>query len=92
MGAYIVVDATPIDSDIVKQYSAYAAPIVEKYKGKFIAKGNIRSLTSGEHHKLKVIIEFPDVEHAHNWYNSEEYQELIQLRDQGMDSVFHIIE
>jgi len=38
-----------------------------------------------------VVIQFPDRQAAVNWYHSAEYQAIIPLRDQGMDSVFHLV-
>jgi len=39
----------------------------------------------------KLIIRFPDRESAVNWYRSPEYQEIIPVRDQAMDSQFHLV-
>jgi len=91
MSTYIVADITPKDINSLKEYSEAAGPIVEKYNGKFIAKGGIESLTGGEHHKMKVILEFPDQKSASDWYSSDEYQALIPIRNKGMDAIFHLI-
>lgn len=91
MSAYIIADVTPKDITSLQEYSAAAGPIVEKYNGKFLAKGAIESLTIGEHHKVKVILEFPDQKSASDWYSSSEYQALIPLRNKGMDASFHLI-
>ena len=92
MSAFIVADITPTsDVDSLKLYSQAAASTVKKFNGKFLAKGAIETFTNDVPKKMKIILEFPDSESANGWYNSEEYQELIPLRDKGMDAVFHLI-
>ncbi|MFQ3245010.1 MAG: hypothetical protein ACJAYF_000396 [Arenicella sp.] len=91
MSAFIVADITPTDIDSLKKYSEAAGPTLEKYNGKFLAKGPIETLTGDDHSKMKIILEFPDQDSANNWYKSDEYQALIPLRDKGMDAVFHLI-
>ncbi len=92
MSAFIVADINPTtDTDSLKQYSQAAASTVEKFNGKFLAKGTIESFSGDAPRKMKIILEFPDSESANGWYNSDEYQALIPLRDKGMEAVFHLI-
>jgi len=42
-------------------------------------------------HPLKAVIQFPDKESARNWYNSDAYQAIIPLRNEGMHSQFHLV-
>ncbi len=91
MSAFIIVDITPLNADKLKEYGAAAASTIAQYQGEFVVKGPIESLTGGEHHQNKVVIQFPDRQAAVNWYHSAEYQAIIPLRNQGMDSVFHLV-
>jgi len=92
----VVVDLTPINKEKLTEYSLQAAETLIPFNGHFIAKGpieilNAEELTEGSAYSMKAIIEFPDKESAHNWYNSEAYQAIIPLRKQGMKSQFHLV-
>ena len=91
MSAFIVVDMTPTDVEKLQEYSAAAAPTVARYDGEFVVRGAIEPLNGGNHRETKVIIQFPDREAALNWYESDDYQNLIPLRDQCMDATFHLV-
>ena len=91
MTTYIVVDVTPTDTEKLKQYSAMAAETLIPFNGEFVAKGPIMALHGNKPFHMKVIIGFPDYESATGWYNSAAYQAIIELRDQGADSQFHLI-
>ncbi|OUR63755.1 hypothetical protein A9Q74_00200 [Colwellia sp. 39_35_sub15_T18] len=91
MTALIIVDLTPINKDKLAAYSAEAAKTLVTYQGEFLSKGPIVSLHGKSAFTTKVIIQFPSSEKALNWYNSEEYQAIIPIRDAGMESQFHLI-
>lgn len=92
MNAYVVVDLTPQDKEKMQQYSAAAAATIAEYQGEFIAKGAIEALGQNElSFSTKVIIQFPNKEKALAWYQSDAYQKIIPLRDQGMKSQFHLV-
>ena len=91
MSAFFVVDMTPTDVERLQEYGAAAAAIIARYDGEFVVKGAIEPLNGGSHQQTKVIIQFPDREAALNWYQSDDYQALIPLRDRGMDATFHLV-
>jgi uncharacterized protein (DUF1330 family) len=91
MSAFVVVDLTPTDPEKIREYGAAAAATVAQFEGEFVVKGAIEPLNGGSHHQTKAVIRFPDREAALNWYQSDEYQALTPLQDQGMDSTFHLV-
>jgi uncharacterized protein (DUF1330 family) len=91
MSAYIIVGLTPKDTDKLQQYGASVPPILAKYSGEILKKGPAEKLQGDFAHLFQVVIAFPNREKALGWYNSDEYQALIPLRDQGMDSEFQLI-
>lgn len=91
MAAFIVVDLTPIDTEKLAEYSAKAAKTLIPFEGEFLVKGPIDSLYGEANFAAKVIIQFPSNEQAKGWYNSEAYQSIIDLRNKGMNSQFHLI-
>ena len=54
---------------------------VEKYGGKFLIRGGKFEKLEGDWHPTRVVLlEFPSLEQAKRWYNSEEYREPKALR------------
>jgi len=91
MSALVIVDLTPINKDLLSDYSRQAVETLSPFGGKFIAKGLTESLHGEVQFEMKAVIQFPDNESARNWYQSEGYQKLIPIREQGMHSQFHLI-
>ena len=91
MSAYVIVGFTPKDSDKLKEYSSSVPETLAKYSGKMVAKGAVEQLHGDNEHAMQVIVGFPTKDDALSWYNSDEYQSLIPLRDQGMDAKFQLI-
>jgi len=91
MAAYIIVGFTPKDTDKLQQYGASVPTTLAKYSGEILTKGPVEKLHGDFAHKIQVVIAFPSRENALGWYQSEEYQALIPLRDMGMDSQFQLI-
>jgi len=91
MSAYIIVGLTPKDTDKLQQYGASVPPILAKYSGEILTKGPVEKLHGDFEHKIQVVIAFPSREKALDWYHSDDYQALIPIRNEGMDSQFQLI-
>jgi len=91
MSAFIIVDMTPTNQDKLKEYAALAGTTFAAFGGKIVAKGPVEVLHGDAPFKAKAVIEFPDSENAISWYNSPEYQALIETRNMAMDSQFHVV-
>ena len=61
---------------------AATPPIIEKYRGKFIARGG-PAVTLEDHAETRriVLIEFPDLTDAEVFFHSQEYSEARKLRE-----------
>jgi uncharacterized protein (DUF1330 family) len=91
MSALIIVDLTVKDSEKLQHYGALAAKTISNFNGELIAKSAIEALHGNANFTTKVVIQFPDKETATAWYSSAEYQAIIPIRDQGIDSQFHLV-
>ena len=91
MKSLVIVDLTPLNKTLLAEYSTLAAETLKTFGAQFIAKGPIETLHGEAAHTIKAVIEFADKESAKTWYNSEAYQTITELRDQGMDSQFHLL-
>ncbi len=93
MSAYVIVEFTVKDPDVYREkYAPIAGQTAKEYGGEVIAAGNWEvlhgdgSLTSG------VLVRFADRETALGWYNSPEYQQLIEVRGIAMDVRFSLLD
>ena len=85
MPAYIVADITPQDRDAYEKYRTLAAVAIEKYDGRYLVRGGKFEVFEGDWTpNIMIVLEFPDLDKARAWYNSPEYAEALQFRDQGL--------
>ena len=81
MTAYIVVRMKVTDPEQYKRYAARTPDCVASFGGRFIARGGETVTLEGpEFSDRMVIIEFPSLERAKEFYNSPEYTEIRALR------------
>lgn len=76
MPAYVISDVQFLDADLVARYRTLALSSIAKYGGRYIVRGGAIELVEGDWHPQNIIIvEFPTMERAHEWYRSAEYAE-----------------
>ena len=81
MAGYIVADIEITDPDQYQTYSKQVAATLEPYGGKFLVRGGSPATLEGDWKtKRFVILEFPSVEQAKNWYGSPEYSAIKGIR------------
>jgi uncharacterized protein (DUF1330 family) len=79
--AYIVANVTVHDPEAYETYRKGNSAIVEQFGGRFLVRGGALHPLEGEPPAERlVIIEFPSVERAKEFYNSEDYQALVPHR------------
>jgi len=82
MSAYYLVDVREIkDAGKLEEYRARVKPVVERFGGRYLVIGGPFEVVEGSYQPVfPVMIQFPSLDDARRWYNSEEYRELKQLR------------
>ena len=90
MSAYCVVDIVIVkDPAKMQEYRSKVGPVMAKFGGKVLVGGGKFDVVEGNWRPTHpVIIEFPSLEQAHRWYDSEEYRELKALRLAAADGSF----
>ena len=64
-----------------KEYVEKVKPIAERYGGEYIVRGGESTIIEGSWaYPRTVVIKFPSYEKALEWYNSEEYKPIKQIR------------
>jgi uncharacterized protein (DUF1330 family) len=93
MSAYVIVEFTVKDPEMYSEkYGPIAGQTAKEHGGQVIGNGNWEvlhgdgSLTSG------ALVRFTDRETAIRWYNSPEYQRLIDVRSVAMDARFSLLD
>ena len=85
MKAYCIFDVREIiDGDILEAYTRDVLATVQAHGGRYLSVGgNCRVLEGSWSPEFLVLIEFPDLEQARAWYDSDEYAGLKRLRQRG---------
>jgi uncharacterized protein (DUF1330 family) len=81
MAAYIIVDLTVTDLPTMEEYRKQVPATVAKYGGRFLVRGGAHQIVEGDWKPNRVVVlEFPSMEQAKRWYDSEEYREPKAMR------------
>ena len=93
MKVYVLAQIRVIDAERMKTYSQMTTPIVESFGGRYLARGGKVDVLEGSYsHTRTAIIEFPDAAAAHSWWNSDEYKDAKNLRQQIAQTDLTLIE
>lgn len=93
MSTYVIVEFTVKDPDVYREkYSAIAGQTAKEHGGEAVANSNWEVLYGDASLASGAIMRFPDHEAALSWYNSPEYQQLIDVRSVAMDARFSLLD
>jgi uncharacterized protein (DUF1330 family) len=91
--AYILVDVDVHDPTRYEEYKALAGPTVDTFGGKYIVRGGAAEALEGDWEpKRVVVVEFPDVARAKEWWSSSEYAPGKALRQEIATSQMIVVE
>ena len=82
MAGYCLFDNLEVlDAGKLEEYKSKVFPMVERYGGRYVVLGGQVNVMEGQWRPtFPVMIEFPSLDRAHEWYASDEYRELKALR------------
>ena len=82
MAAYVISEISAIlDPILMEKYRALAQTTIKKYGGRYVVRDGAIDKVEGESApNAIVIVEFPTMERAHEWYQSPEYAEALAIR------------
>ena len=81
MPAYVIVDLTVTDLPVMEEYRKRVPATLTPYGGRFLVRGGAHQTIEGEWKPNRlVVLEFPSMDHAKRWYDSEEYREPLAMR------------
>ena len=81
MPAYVIVDLTVTDLPTMEEYRKRVPATLAAYGGRFLVRGGAHQTVEGDWKPNRlVILEFPSMDQAKRWYDSEEYREPKAMR------------
>jgi uncharacterized protein (DUF1330 family) len=81
MSAYVIADVSVTDPKEMEEYRKHVPGTLAKYGGRFVVRGGAHQAVEGDWKPNRlVVIEFPSMEQAKRWYDSEEYREPKAMR------------
>ncbi len=87
MPAYMISQVTVTDKEKFERYIAKTRSVGAKYGARPVAIGAQPKMLNGENdgHQMVFVIEFETMGKLDSWHNSDEYQALVSLREEGSD-------
>jgi uncharacterized protein (DUF1330 family) len=81
VAAYVIVDIDVTDPARYEEYKAQAEATVTAYDGRYVVRGGETRVLEGDWEPARVVVlEFPTMERALEWWSSEEYRRPKELR------------
>jgi uncharacterized protein (DUF1330 family) len=82
MAAYIIARVSVTDWDKYNEYIKVTPEIIAKFGGRFIVRGGETVTLEGPEEKWRiVVVEFPDLEKAKEFYYSPEHTDAKKIRE-----------
>jgi uncharacterized protein (DUF1330 family) len=82
MAAYVIARINVNDWDQYNEYMKVTPGIIAKYDGRFIVRGGEMVTLEGPEEKWRiVVVEFPDLAKAKEFYYSPEYTDAKEIRE-----------
>lgn len=93
MPAYIIVDVTIRNAENYEGYKKLTPASIAAYGGKFIVRGGPTETLEGQWDPGRIVVlEFPTVERAKQWWASEEYAPAKAIRQVNAETKMILVE
>jgi uncharacterized protein (DUF1330 family) len=93
MAAYVIVELEITDAEGYSDYRRLVPPTLAAYDGKFLVRGGASESLEGSWHPQRlVVLEFPSVARAKEWWDSPEYSEAKALRQRTAATRMVVVE
>jgi uncharacterized protein (DUF1330 family) len=86
MVAYVISDVAIRDPVLVERYRSLAQASIAKHGGRYVVRGGaVEPVEGGWMPEHIVIVEFPTMDKAREWYRSPDYAEALAVRQTALD-------
>ena len=87
MAAYLIADIQITNPMKFEEYRAQVEPTIAKFSGRYLVRGGSPERLEGNWDPTRIVVlEFPSLDLAKQWYNSGAYHGPKQIRQQSSDS------
>ena len=92
--AYVIASVHVTNAIEFEKYRLQVPSVTEGYGGRYLARGGKQKTLEGEPFigNRTVIVEFENYERALEWYHSNEYSQLVKLRQAGSYGTLVVVE
>ena len=81
MAAYVIANVDVKDAALFEEYRKQVPDTLARHGGRYIVRGGQHETLEGGWAPTRlVVLEFPSMEHARRWYDSEDYRAPKALR------------
>jgi uncharacterized protein (DUF1330 family) len=93
MKAFIIIDVKINDPVLYEEYKKLTPASLVPYDGKFLVRGGMTETIEGDWKPGRfVILEFPSVEKAKEWWNSDNYGHAKKIRQRAAHTQMILVE
>jgi uncharacterized protein (DUF1330 family) len=93
MAAYVIVDVSIHDPSEYEAYKKLTPAAIAAFDGQFIVRGGETTTLEGDWYPERVVVlQFPNVQRAKEWWNSEIYAKAKEIRQRSGTTKMIIVE
>jgi uncharacterized protein (DUF1330 family) len=92
MPAYVIAQMRVHDVDMYYEYASRILPTLKGFGGRLLAANDAEVREGSPQYLRTVVGEFPNMEAARSWYESDAYQAIIGLRTNSTDGALFFVE
>jgi uncharacterized protein (DUF1330 family) len=81
MAAYVLAEIEITNPDGYREYTAIVPATIARYGGRFLVRGGAAEVLEGDWpQRRRVLLEFPSMQAAKEWFDSPEYEKPKAMR------------
>ena len=93
MTAYVIYQGNVLDEERYEEYKRQVAPNIAAAGGRYVVRGGEPEALEGELPAGRtVVLAFPTRQAALDWYHSEGYAGVRELRDGAAEAVLYVVD
>lgn len=93
MAAYIIVEVSITDPEEYEEYKKLTPATIAAYDGKFVIRGGQTETLEGDWQPGRIVLlEFPSVNRAKEWWSSEVYSKAKAIRQRSAKTKMIVVE
>ena len=93
MKGYVISEVEVLDEEQAAEYRRLAEASILEYGGRYIVRGAAADVVEGEPSGRRiVIVEFPSLARAREWYASDSYARALAIRQSALDRRLTFVE